>query len=43
MYRYMDEAHSGHVSLSKICESHNFATPADAVFDALEGDLVYSS
>ena len=43
MYRYTDEAHNGHVSLSKICESHNFATPANVVFDAIKGDLVYSS
>ena len=43
MYRYTDEAHNGHVSLSKVCESHKFATPANAVFDALEGDLVRSS
>ena len=43
MYRYTDEARHGHVTLSKVCESHKFYAPANAVFDALEGDLVRSS
>ena len=43
MYRYTDEACHGHVSLPKVRGSHKFATPANAVFDALEGDLVCSS
>ena len=44
MYRYMvDEARHDHVTLSKVCESHKFAIPANAAFDALEGDLVRSS
>ena len=34
MYRYMGEVRHDHVTLSKVCESHKFAIPANAVFDA---------
>ena len=43
MYKYTDEARHDHVTLSKVCESHKFAIPENAVLDALEGDLVRSS
>ena len=43
METYTDEACHGHVTLSKIGESHKFDASANAVFDALKGDLVCSS
>ena len=43
MYKYTNEAHHGHMTLSKVCESHKFDIPLNTVFDALERDLVLSS
>ena len=43
MYKYTNEAHHGHMTLSKVCESHKFDVPLNTVFDALERDLVLSS
>ena len=43
MYVYADDAHHSHVTLTKFCKSHNYVTPAKAVFVALERSLMHSS
>ena len=43
LYVYADDVRHGHVTLTKFCESHNYVTPAKAVFVALERSLMHSS
>lgn len=44
MYTHADDAHHGHMTLTKsnkVCKSHNYPTPAKAAFVALKKDLVH--
>ena len=43
LYVYANDARDGHMTLTKFGESHNYVTPAKAVFVALERYLVHSS